>query len=142
MNNKELKKQLVEQLSGLTVLEMSDLVKELEQTWGVSAAAPVASVVAGISSGGAAEGEVAAQAATEFDVVLKGATDPSAQIPLIKELKSLCGLSLRDSKEAVEEVCAGKPRMIKGKVEKAEAEELAKKLKAAGAIVEVSASTD
>lgn len=140
MNNKVLKKQLVEQLSGLTILEMSDLVKDLEQEWGVSAAAPVANFALG-SAAGVAEGE-AVQVPTEFDVVLKGAIDPSIQIPLIKELKNFCGLSLRDSKEAVEEVCAGKPRMIKGRIEKTEAEELAKKLRAAGAIIEISASID
>ncbi|WP_204592921.1 50S ribosomal protein L7/L12 [Candidatus Similichlamydia epinepheli] len=143
MNNKDLKKQIVEQLGGLTILEMSNLVKELEQAWGVSASVPVAAVAAGVSASGAVEGESEIeQAPVEFDVILKGAKDPSAQIPLIKELKGLCGLSLRDSKEAVEEVCAGTARTIKGKIEKTEAEELAAKLRAAGAIVEVSASTD
>jgi large subunit ribosomal protein L7/L12 len=125
---------LVEQLSGLTVLEIAGLVKELEQKWGVSAAAPVA-VAAAPTSGGAAAGGAAAPAAEEkttFDVILKemGAN----KIGVIKEVRgAVPGLGLAEAKALVESA----PKTIKEGVTKAEAEEIKKKIEAAGAKVEI-----
>jgi large subunit ribosomal protein L7/L12 len=123
---------LVEQLSGLTVLEIAGLVKELEEKWGVSAAAPVAVAAAG---GGAPAGGAAAPAAEEkatFDVILKemGAN----KIGVIKEVRAAVpGLGLAEAKALVE----GAPKTIKEGVTKAEAEEIKKKIEAAGAKVEI-----
>jgi large subunit ribosomal protein L7/L12 len=125
---------LVEQLSGLTVLEIAGLVKELEEKWGVSAAAPVA-VAAAPTGGGASAGGAAAPAAEEkttFDVILKemGAN----KIGVIKEVRgAVPGLGLAEAKALVE----GAPRTIKEGVTKAEAEEIKKKIEAAGAKVEI-----
>ena len=124
---------LVEQLSGLTVLEIAGLVKELEEKWGVSAAAPVA--VAAAPAGGAAAGGAAAPAAEEkttFDVIL---TDMGAnKIGVIKEVRgAVPGLGLAEAKALVE----GAPKTIKEGVTKAEAEEIKKKIEAAGAKVEI-----
>lgn len=125
---------LVEQLSGLTVLEIAGLVKELEEKWGVSAAAPVA-VAAAPAGGGAAAGGAAAPAAEEkttFDVILKemGAN----KIGVIKEVRgAVPGLGLAEAKALVE----GAPKTIKEGVTKAEADEMKKKIEAAGAKVEI-----
>src|ERR1051325_8086942 len=124
---------LVEQLSGLTVLEVAGLVKELEEKWGVSAAAPVAVAAAG--GGAPAAGGAAAPAAEEkatFDVILKemGAN----KIGVIKEVRgAVPGLGLAEAKALVE----GAPKTIKEGVTKAEAEEMKKKIEAAGAKVEI-----
>jgi large subunit ribosomal protein L7/L12 len=121
-----------EQLSGLTVLEIAGLVKELEEKWGVSAAAPVA--VAAAPAGGAT-GSAAAPAAEEkttFEVVLKemGAN----KIGVIKEVRgAVPGLGLAEAKALVE----GAPKTIKEGVTKAEADEIKKKIEAAGAKVEI-----
>ncbi|HYY12987.1 MAG TPA: 50S ribosomal protein L7/L12 [Chthoniobacterales bacterium] len=125
---------LVEQLSGLTVLEIAGLVKELEEKWGVSAAAPVA-VAAAPAGGGAAAGGAAAPAAEEkttFDVIL---TEMGAnKIAVIKEVRgAVPGLGLAEAKALVE----GAPKTIKEGVTKAEAEEIKKKIEAAGAKVEI-----
>ena len=118
---------IVEQLSGLTVLEAADLVKQLEQKWGVSAAAAVA-VAAGPAAAGPA---AAAEEKTEFSVVL---TDTGAnKINVIKEVRVVTGLGLKEAKDLVE----GAPKEVKGGVPKAEAEEIKKKLEAAGAKVEI-----
>ena len=119
---------LVEQLSGLTVLEVADLVKQLETKWGVSAAAPVA--VAAAPAGGAAAAPV--EEKTSFDVVLK--ETGSNKIGVIKEVRAaVAGLGLAEAKALVE----GAPKTLKEGVTKAEAEEIKKKIEAAGAKVEI-----
>ncbi|MCL4103752.1 UNVERIFIED_CONTAM: hypothetical protein GTU68_059831 [Idotea baltica] len=119
---------LVDQLSGLTVLEVADLVKALEEKWGVSAAAPVA--VAG--GGGGGEAAAPAEEKTEFDVVLKG--DGGQKIQVIKAVReAVSGLGLADAKKLVESA----PAPIAEGVSKDDADEIAKKLTDAGAEVEV-----
>ncbi len=124
---------IVEQLSGLTVLEVADLVKQLETKWGVSAAAPVAVAAAGgaAAAGGGAPA-AAAEEKTAFDVVLKEA-GPN-KINVIKEVRAAVpGLGLAEAKALVE----GAPKTVKEGATKAEAEEIKKKLEAAGAKVEI-----
>ena len=118
---------IVEDLSALTVLEAAELSKLLEEKWGVSAAAAVA--VAAPAAGGAAA--AAAEEQTEFDVILTG--DGGKKINVIKEVRAITGLGLTEAKALVE----GAPKAIKEGVNKAEAEELKKKLEAAGATVEL-----
>jgi len=119
---------LVEQLSGLTVLEVADLVKQLEEKWGVSAAAPVA--VAAVGGGAAAAAPV--EEKTSFDVILKDAG--SNKIAVIKEVRAaVAGLGLAEAKALVESA----PKALKEGVTKEEAEEIKKKIEAAGAKVEV-----
>lgn len=120
------KDQIVETLKGMTLLEVSELVKDLEETFGVSAAAPVA--VAAMP--GAAGGE-AAEEKTEFDVIL--AEVGSNKIGVIKEVRSLTSLGLKEAKDLVE----GAPKTIKEGVSKDDAEAAKKALEAAGAKVEV-----
>ena len=122
---------LVEQLSSLTVLEIAGLVKQLEEKWGVSAAAPVAVAVAPAGGGGGAAAP-AAEEKTTFDVILKemGAN----KIGVIKEVRgAVPGLGLAEAKALVESA----PKPIKEGVTKAEAEEIKKKVEAAGAKVEI-----
>jgi len=121
---------IVEQLSGLTVLEIADLVKQLEDKWGVSAAAPVAVAAAGApAAGGAAP---AAEEKTSFDVILKDAG--GNKIAVIKEVRAAVpGLGLAEAKALVE----GAPKSLKEGVSKEEAEEIKKKIEAAGAKVEI-----
>ena len=119
--------QLVEDLSALTVLEAAELSKLLEDKWGVSAAAPVAVAAAP----GAAAGGEAAEEKTEFDVILAGAGDK--KINVIKEVRGITGLGLKEAKDLVE----GAPKAVKEGVSKDEAEEIKGKLEAAGASVEV-----
>ena len=119
---------LVDQLSGLTILEVADLVKQLEEKWGVSAAAPVAAAAA--SGGGAAAAPV--EEKTSFDVILKEAG--TNKIAVIKEVRAAVpGLGLADAKTLVESA----PKPIKEGVTKEEAEEIKKKIEAAGAKVEI-----
>jgi large subunit ribosomal protein L7/L12 len=121
--------QIVEQLSALTVLEIADLVKKLEEKWGVSAAAPVAAAVPA-AGGGAAAAPVEEQ--TAFDVILKE-IGPN-KIAVIKEVRaSVAGLGLAEAKALVE----GAPKSVKEGVTKQEAEEIKKKIEAAGAKVEI-----
>ena len=122
---------LVDQLSGLTVLEIAGLVKQLEEKWGVSAAAPVAAAApAGGGGGGAAA--PAAEEKTAFDVVL--AEMGANKIGVIKEVRAAVpGLDLAEAKALVE----GAPKTLKEGVTKAEAEEIKKKIEAAGAKVEI-----
>ena len=123
---------IVEQLSGLTVLEIAGLVKQLEEKWGVSAAAPVAAAAA--PSAGAAGGAApaAAEEKTAFEVILKEMG--SNKIGVIKEVRgAVPGLGLAEAKALVE----GAPKTIKEGVTKAEAEEIKKKIEAAGAKVEI-----
>ena len=120
---------LVDQLSGLTVLEIADLVKNLETKWGVSAAAPVAAAAAPAAGGAAA---APAEEKTAFDVILKevGAN----KIGVIKEVRAaVAGLGLAEAKALVE----GAPKTVKEGVTKEEAEEIKKKIEAAGAKVEI-----
>ncbi|MES0813169.1 50S ribosomal protein L7/L12 [Roseibium sp. SCPC15] len=118
---------LVEELSALTVMEAAELSKLLEEKWGVSAAAPVA-VAAVAGAGGEA---AAAEEKTEFDVVLASAGDK--KINVIKEVRAITGLGLKEAKELVESA----PKAVKEAVSKDEAEELKKKLEEAGASVEL-----
>ena len=120
---------LVEQLSGLTVIEAAQLSKKLEEKWGVSAAAPVA-VAAAPAAGGAAAAP-AAEAKTTFDVVLKEAG--ANKITVIKEVRAVTSLGLKEAKDLVE----GAPKTVKEGATKEEAEEIKKKLEAAGAKVEL-----
>jgi len=123
--------QIVEQLSGLTVLEIADLVKKLEERWGVSAAAPVAvAAVPGAGAGAAAAPVV--EEKTAFDVILKE-VGPN-KIAVIKEVRAaVSGLGLAEAKALVESA----PKPVKEGVPKQEAEEIKKKIEAAGAKVEI-----
>ena len=118
---------IVEDLSALTVLEAAELSKLLEEKWGVSAAAPVAVAAAG---GGAAPA-AAAEEKTEFDVVLADAG--ANKINVIKEVRGITNLGLKEAKDLVD----GAPKTVKEAVSKAEAEDIKKKLEAAGAKVEL-----
>lgn len=120
---------LVEAVKELTVLELSELVKALEEEFGVSAAAPAAVAVAAPAAG--AEAGAAAAEQTEFDVVLESAG--SGKINVIKVVKEATGLGLKEAKALVD----GAPKAIKEKVSKDEAEALKAKLEEAGATVEV-----
>lgn len=117
--------QLVEELSKKTVLEIAELVKALEDKWGVSAAAPVA-VMAGGAAGGAP-----AEEKTAFDVILKEAG--SNKIGVIKEVRAVTGLGLAEAKALVE----GAPKTVKEGATKDDAEKIKKQLEAAGAKVDV-----
>ena len=118
---------IVEDLSGLTVLEAAELSKLLEEKWGVSAAAPVA-VAAGPA---AAPGAAAAEEQTEFEVVLTAFGEK--KINVIKEVRAITALGLKEAKDLVESA----PKTVKEGVEKEEAEEIKKKLEDAGATVEI-----
>ena len=118
---------IVDDLSSLTVLEAAELSKLLEEKWGVSAAAPVA-VAAAPGAGG---GEAAAEEKSEFDVVLAEAG--SNKIAVIKEVRTITALGLKEAKDLVE----GAPKPLKQGVAKAEAEEMKKAIEAAGAKVEL-----
>ncbi len=121
--------EVVDYLANMTVLELSTLIKELEEKFGVSAAAPVAM---GVAMPGAAAAEApAAEEKTEFDVVLTACG--ANKIQVIKEVRAVTNLGLKEAKEAVENV----PTTLKEAISKAEAEEIKKKLEAQGATVEV-----
>jgi large subunit ribosomal protein L7/L12 len=123
---------IVEQLSGLTVLEIAGLVKQLEEKWGVSAAAPVAMAAAPAAGAAGGAAAPAAEEKTTFDVILKemGAN----KIGVIKEVRAAVpGLGLAEAKALVE----GAPKTMKEGVTKEEAEEIKKKVEAAGAKVEI-----
>jgi len=122
------KEAVVTYIENMSVLELSQLVKELEQKFGVSAAAPVAMMGAGAAAGGATE---AAAAKTEFTVVLAVAGDK--KINVIKEVRAITGLGLKEAKDLVE----GAPKVLKEGVSKADADEMKKKLEAEGAKVEI-----
>ena len=121
MTNEE----IIQELSGKTVLEINELVKALEEAWGVSAAAAVA------VAGPAAAGGAPAEEKTEFDVVLKAAG--ANKIAVIKEIRAITGLGLKDAKDMVD----GAPKKVKEAIAKDEAEKIAEQLKKAGAEVEV-----
>jgi large subunit ribosomal protein L7/L12 len=119
---------LVDELSGLTVLEAAELSKMLEEKWGVSAAAPVA--VAAVGAAGGA-GVAAVEEKTAFDVILASAG--AQKINVIKVVRELTGLGLKEAKDLVE----GAPKPVKTGVSKEEAETMKKKLTEAGATIEV-----
>jgi large subunit ribosomal protein L7/L12 len=121
------KDQVVDFIANMSVLEMSELVKEMEEKFGVSAAA--AAVAAPAAGGG--ESEAASEEKTEFDVILTSFGEK--KINVIKEVRSITGLGLKEAKEAVEAA----PKAIKEGVSKEEAEEVKKKLEEAGASAEI-----
>ena len=123
------KDQVVEWLSSQSVIEVAELVKELEDKWGVSASAPAAVAVAAPAAGG--DAGAAAEEKTEFDVILT--EFGGNKIAVIKEVRAITGLGLKEAKELVE----GAPKPVKEAVSKDEADEIVKKLEAAGAKVEV-----
>ena len=120
--------EVVDYLANMTVLDLSTLIKELEEKFGVSAAAPMAMMAAGPM---AAEAAPAAEEQTEFDVILT-VCGPN-KIQVIKEVRAVTNLGLKEAKEAVENV----PTTLKEAISKAEAEEVKKKLEAQGATVEI-----
>ena len=119
--------QLVEDLSGLTVMEAAELSKLLEEKWGVSAAAPVA--VAAVPGGDAGGGVDAAEEKSEFDVILESVG--GEKIKVIKDVRAITGLGLKEAKDLVE----GAPKPVKEGAKKEEAEEIKKKLEDVGATV-------
>jgi len=118
------KEDVVSFIDNMTVLEMSEFVKELEEKYGVTAAAPTVAVAV-------APGAVAAEEKTEFDVVLAAVGDKKIQV--IKEVRAITGLGLKDAKDLVESA----PKPIKEGVKKEEADEIKQKIEAAGATIEV-----
>jgi large subunit ribosomal protein L7/L12 len=122
------KDDVIEFISGMTVLELSELIKELEEKFGVSAAAPVAVAAAGAAGGDAG---AAAEEQTEFDVILTGAGEKKIQV--IKEVRAITSLGLKEAKALVE----GAPTPVKEGVSKEEADEIKGKIEAVGGSVEV-----
>ena len=122
------KEQVVDFISNMSILEMSEMVKELEEKFGVSAAAVAAAAPA---AGGAAPQEAAAEEKNEFDVILTSFGEK--KINVIKEIRGITGLGLKEAKEAVEAA----PKSIKEGASKEEAEEIKKQLEEAGATVEI-----
>ena len=123
------KDEILEAIANMTVLEVSELIKAMEEKFGVTAAAPVA-VAAAPAAAGAAAG--AAEEKSEFDVIL-AKIDDSKKIPVIKEVRAITGLGLKEAKDMVE----GAPQKVKEGVSKEEAKTIKEKLEAAGAVVEV-----
>ena len=121
------KEDILETISNMSVMEVVDLIEAMEEKFGVTASAPVA-VAAGPAAGGDA---AAAEEQTEFDVVL--ASFGSSKVPVIKAVREITGLGLKEAKDLVE----GAPAPVKEGVDKAEAEEIQKKLEEAGASVEI-----
>ncbi|MCI0487923.1 MAG: 50S ribosomal protein L7/L12 [Blastocatellia bacterium] len=122
---------IVDQIKDLTLLEASELVKMMEETFGVSAAA--AAVATAPAAGGGAAAAPAVEEKDEFDVILTGMADPSKKIGIIKVVRELTALGLKEAKDLVEAA----PKPIKEGVNKTEAEEVKKKLTDAGATVEL-----
>lgn len=120
------KEQVISYIENLTLIQAAELVKELEDKFGVSAAAPVAMMAAPAAGGAAAAAEQ-----TEFEVILKASGDK--KLDVIKEVRAITGLGLKEAKDLVE----GAPKSLKAGVAKAEAEEIKKKLTAVGATVDV-----
>lgn len=118
------KEQFISYIENLTLIQAAELVKELEDKFGVSAAAPVAMMAAAPAAAAAAE-------QTEFEVILKASGDK--KLDVIKEVRAITGLGLKEAKDLVE----GAPKSLKSGVTKAESEEIKKKLTAVGATIEV-----
>jgi large subunit ribosomal protein L7/L12 len=125
------KEEILDAIANMSVLEVSELVKAMEEKFGVSAAAPVAVAAGPAQAAGGGEGE-GGEEQTEFDVILKGFAD-GKKIPVIKEVRGITGLGLKEAKELVE---AGDKTLKEG-VSKEEANSMKEKLEAAGATVEV-----
>jgi large subunit ribosomal protein L7/L12 len=123
------KSDVLSYLEGATMLEISELIKDIEEKFGVTAAAPVAVAAGPVAAGG--EGAAAEEEKTEFDVVLQSAGDKKIQV--IKVVRALTGLGLKEAKELVD----GAPKNIKEGVAKAEAEDIQKQLEEVGATIEV-----
>jgi large subunit ribosomal protein L7/L12 len=123
------KEQVIDYLSNMPVIELAEMIKSLEEKWGVSAAAPVAAVAAAPGAGGGAA--AAAEEKTEFTVVL--ADGGANKINVIKEVRTLTGLGLKEAKDLVE----GAPKTLKEGVSKADAEKMKEALTKAGAKVEI-----
>ncbi|OGR82801.1 MAG: 50S ribosomal protein L7/L12 [Elusimicrobia bacterium RIFCSPLOWO2_01_FULL_54_10] len=123
------KDEIIEQIAKMSVLELSELVKAIEEKFGVSAAVAVAAAPA---AGGAAHGGAPAEEKTDFTVVLASAP-ADKKIPIIKTVRELTGLGLKEAKDLVE----GAPKAVKEGIPKAQAEEMKKKLAEAGAVVEI-----
>ncbi len=123
------KDQILDAIAGMTVLEVSDLVKAMEEKFGVTAAAPVAVAAAGPAAAG---GGAAAEEKTEFTVVLKS-FDEAKKIPVIKEVRAITGLGLKEAKDLVE---AGN-KTLKENISKDDAAKIKQQLEAAGAVVEI-----
>lgn len=123
------KEDVIEFIGNMSVLDLSELIKEMEEKFGVSAAAPVAMMAAG--PGDAAGGAGAEEEQTEFDVILTAYGDKKIQV--IKEVRAITGLGLKDAKELVD----GAPKPVKEGVDKAEAEKIKAQLEEAGAQVEI-----
>ena len=125
------KEEILEAIASMTVLEVSELVKAMEEKFGVSAAAPVAVAAAAAPGAGAGGGE-AAEEQTEFTVTLK-AFDEAKKIPVIKEVRAVTGLGLKEAKDLVE----GAPKPLKEGVSKEEAAKIKEQVTAAGGTVEI-----
>ena len=126
------KEEILEAIDSMTVLELNELVKALEETYGVTAAAPVAVAAAGVAAPAAGgEGPAEEGEKTEFDVILLAAGDRKVQV--IKEVKNITGLGLKEAKALVDEA----PKPVKEKVSKDEADRIAEQLREAGAQVEI-----
>jgi large subunit ribosomal protein L7/L12 len=122
------KEDILESIEGMTVIELSQLIKDLESKFGVTAAAPM---VAMAGAGTAAAPSAAQEEQTEFSVILTGAGEKKIQV--IKEVRAITGLGLKEAKDLVE----GAPKPVKTGISKAEAEDLKSKLESAGAAVEI-----
>jgi large subunit ribosomal protein L7/L12 len=123
------KEDVIEFIANMTVLDLSELIKELEEKFGVSAAAPVAMMAAGPGAGEAAAPQ--AEEKTEFDVILTSAGDKKIQV--IKEVRAITGLGLKDAKDLVD----GAPKPVKEGIAKEEAEKIKAQIEEAGAQVEL-----
>ncbi|KYP10209.1 MAG: 50S ribosomal protein L7/L12 [Limnobacter sp.] len=121
------KAEILDAIAGMTVLELSELIKEMEEKFGVSAAAAAVAVAAAPAAGGAA----AAEEKTEFDVILTAAGE--SKVNVIKVVRALTGLGLKEAKDLVD----GAPKAVKEGVSKAEADDVKKQLEEAGAKVDV-----
>lgn len=121
------KEDVIDFISNMSVLELSELIKEFEEKFGVSAAAPVAVAAAGAPAGDAA----AAEEKTEFDVILAGAGDQ--KIKVIKEVRAITGLGLKEAKTLVEDA----PQPLKEGITKDECEEIKGKIEAVGGLIEI-----
>jgi large subunit ribosomal protein L7/L12 len=124
------KGEVIEFIKNMSVLDLSELIKELEDTFGVSAAAPVAIAAGGPMAGGAGEA-AAAEEKTEFDVVLTGFGEKKIQV--IKEVRTITSLGLKEAKDLVEAV----PKPLKEGISKQEAEEIVKKIQESGGTAEI-----
>ena len=125
------KEEILDAISNMTVLELSELLKDFEERFGVTAAAPVAAVAAAPAAGGAGDAGAAAEEQDEFDVVLTAAGDKKIQV--IKEVRALTSLGLKEAKDLVD----GAPKPVLEKVPKEQADQAKEKLEAAGGAVEV-----